>query len=212
MRRRLERAATFDRQGIAADAVDGGPECDEKARQVLHVRLGGGVAQHRGSARAHRRHQRVLGAGDARLVEKDVGALELALELVDVTDADLRAEALERQEVRVDAAATDHVAARRRERDASEPRQHRPGQQDRGADLFAQRRVERLRLGAARIDFHSIGPVPLHARPDVLQQRQERLNVANARDIVDTTRTVGEECRRENRKGRVLVAGGANRA
>src|SRR6266496_5067726 len=99
MRRRLERAATFDRQGIAADAVDGGPECYEKARQVLHVWLGGGVAQHRGSARSRRRHQRVLGAGDARLVEKDIGALELALELVHVTDADLRAEALERQEM-----------------------------------------------------------------------------------------------------------------
>src|SRR5206468_9432725 len=41
---------------------------------------------------------------------------------------------------------------------------------------------------------------------------EQRFHVANPRHVVDATGTVGEECRCENRKGRVLVAGGANRA
>ena len=93
--------------------LDLGAHGHQAAGQILHVRLAGGVAEH-GAALGHDRgHQRVLGAGDARLVEEDVVALELlGLELVAVAHHDRGAEMLEREEVGVDPAAADDVAAR----------------------------------------------------------------------------------------------------
>src|SRR5882672_2456098 len=212
VRRSRERRSALDRECVAADAVDGGAERNEKPREVLDVRLRRRVAQHRGAGRPHGSHQRVLGPRDARLVEKDVGAGELPLELVGVADSDGGAEPFERQEVRIDAPAADDVAARRRQRDASEARQHRPGKQDRGADLLAQGRIEGPRLGATRVYFDRVLPVPLDRRADVLQQGEQGFDVANAWHVVDAARAVGEESGRENGKGRVFVAGGPDRA
>ena len=52
-----------------------GAQRDEELRQILHVRLAGRVAEHRRAAGRGRDHQRVLRRRDARLVEKDIGAL-----------------------------------------------------------------------------------------------------------------------------------------
>ena len=64
----------------------------------------------------------------------------------------------------VDAAPADDVAAGRREGDAAEARQHRAGQQDRGADPGAERGIERLGLDALGVDAHGVGPDPLDRR------------------------------------------------
>ena len=53
------------------------PMRDEEVREVLHVRLAGGVAEDRRALGGDGRGERVLGGGDARLVEEDVGAAEL---------------------------------------------------------------------------------------------------------------------------------------
>ena len=57
--RRRERRATLDREGVGADAIDGGAEGHEKAREVLDVRLRRSVAQDGGAGCPHRGHQGV---------------------------------------------------------------------------------------------------------------------------------------------------------
>src|SRR4029453_5106739 len=57
-----------------ADPVDSRAHLDEELAEVLDVRLGCGVAEHRRAIRAHRGEDHVLRAGDAGLVEEDVGA------------------------------------------------------------------------------------------------------------------------------------------
>ena len=112
------------------------PMRHEEVRQVLHVRLGGGVAQDRRALRRDRRHERVLGGRHARLVEEDVGAPQLVgTELEPVGGRHRCAELLEGEEVRVDATAPDDVAAGRRQHDMAAAGQQRARQQDRGADL-----------------------------------------------------------------------------
>ena len=71
------RRAVHD-DGVGADALDLGAERDQEMREVLHMRLGGGVAQIGGAVGGDRRDQRIFGGGDARLVEEDVGAPQLA--------------------------------------------------------------------------------------------------------------------------------------
>ena len=89
-----------------------------EVREVLDVRLAGGVAQDRRALGRDRGHERVLGAGDARLVEEDVGAAQAAARGTRYasSSSNVGAELLEREEVRVDAAPADDVAARRRQR------------------------------------------------------------------------------------------------
>ncbi len=201
----------IDRHGVGADAVDGRAHRDEKAGEILHVWFRRDVAKHGGALRAHRRHQGVFGARDTGLIEKDVGATQLALERIRVADRNAGPEALKREKMRIDAPPSDDVAARRRQRHATEPRQHRPGEQNRRTNLLAERRIERPRFGCARVHLDRVRTMPLNRRANVLQQLEQRLDVANAGNVVDATGTVGEQGRRENRKGRVLVAGGADR-
>ena len=52
-------------------------ERDQEIGEVLHMRLGGGVAQVGRALGRDGRDQRVLGGGDAGLVEEDVGAVQL---------------------------------------------------------------------------------------------------------------------------------------
>ena len=132
--------------------------------EILHVRLAGRVAQHGSAFGQHRRHERVLGAGDARLIQEDVFSLELlGLELVTIAHHDRSAEVLQRQKMGVHPAAADHVAAGRRQGDLAESRQQRTGQQDRSADLGAERRVECLRLDASCVHPNRIGASPVGA-------------------------------------------------
>ena len=72
-----EGAAALDGVDVGADALDVRAQRVEEAGEVLHVRLGGGVAQDGAALGGHRGHEGVLGAGDAGLVEEDVGADEL---------------------------------------------------------------------------------------------------------------------------------------
>ena len=64
---------------VGADALDRRPHADEHAREVLDVRLGGGVADHRGAGRQRGRHERVLRAHHGRLVHEEVARLQAAV-------------------------------------------------------------------------------------------------------------------------------------
>ncbi len=118
MRAATDGLPAVDGDGVGSDPIDSRAQRAEKVREVLHVRLARGIAKDRRSARRGRRDQGVLGRGYARLIEKDVGAdKRLRAELELVVGSDVGTEPLERQEVRVEPATPDHVAAGRRERD-----------------------------------------------------------------------------------------------
>ena len=130
---------------VRADAVDLRAHRDEHPRQVLNVRLRRSVADHGRARRQRGRHQRVLGRHHRRLVHQEVAWLQPARrsrELDRRVDLDRRAERAHRVEVRVEAAAADHVAAGRRHRRAAEAREQRAGEQERGTDLLAELAVD----------------------------------------------------------------------
>ena len=115
--RAAERRRPVHDNRVGADALDLGAERDQEMREILHVRFGGGIAQIGGTVGGDRRDQRVFGGGDTRLVEEDVGALELrGTKLQPVRGGDGGAQLLEGQKMRVQTPPADHVAAGRRQR------------------------------------------------------------------------------------------------
>src|SRR5439155_6253312 len=95
-----ERRSAFDGERVSADALDTRTQGRQEARQILDVRLAGGVAERGPAAGGDRCHQGVLGRRDAGFVEENIGPGEtLRLELVGGADGDLRAQSLEREEM-----------------------------------------------------------------------------------------------------------------
>ena len=108
------------------------------------MRLAGRVPDHGLAGREDGGHDRVLGAGHARLVEEDVRAAQAVRpHLVAAVRLDLGAELRERVDVRVQAPPADHVAARRRDDRAPVAGEQRAREQHRGADARAEHLVER---------------------------------------------------------------------
>ena len=131
------------------------------------------------------------------------------------SNACVGAEPLEREEVRVEAAAADHVAARRRQLDLAAAREQRRGEQDRRANARAQRRVERRRAHRLRVNAQRVAGRPLGLRARGPHELDQRLEVADARHVLERDGLVGEQRGRDDRQGGVLVAArpdGARRA
>ena len=129
-----------DGEQVRADALDVGAHLHEHPREVLHVGLAGGVADHGLPGRQRGGHQGVLGRHHGGLVHEHVGGPQAARR----ARARCRARSprgahrAEGVEVRVQAPAADHVAPGRRHHGAPEAREQRPGEQERGADLLGQ--------------------------------------------------------------------------
>ncbi len=202
-----------DRQAVGADAVHLGADRGEEPGQVLHVRLARRVAEDRGALGGRGRGEGVFRSGDARLVEKNVGAAQrLRGEVKVAIAADHRAELLQREEVRVEATATDHVAAGRRQAHFPAPRQERRGEQDGRADARAQLGIECGGAHLPGVDDEGVARGPFGARAHGADELDERLHVADARDVLERDRLIREERCGDDGQRRVLVAGGANGA
>ena len=203
-----------DREHVRADTLDVAAHRIQEPAQVLDVRLAGGVSDDRCAARQYRRHDRVLGAGDGRLVEMHVGAGEAAGRPQPVLPRrlDIGAEGGEGHQMRIDSAAADHVAAGRRYLGRPEAGEQRAGQQDRRPDPRAQVGVQpRPRhLGRPHPDGVAVEPLDLH--PDVHEQGDHRLHVADPGDVLEGDRIGGEQARCQGRQRRVFVACRANGA
>ena len=157
-------------------------------------------------------HDRVLGAGHAGLVEEHPRADQRAFELVVLADRDPRAERVERVHVRVDATPADDVAARRGHDRLTAAGQQRPGEEDRGPNLAAQLLVQLVRRDLRCVDAHLVRARPLRVGSDVAQQRQHRVDVPDARDVLERDRLRGEHAAGEDRQRGVLVPGRAHAA
>ena len=129
--------------GVSADAFNLGAERDEKLGEVLNVWLAGSVAEHSGTGCCGGSDQRVLGGGDARLVEENIRPPEAVDAHVDhLAVGEAGAELLEGEEMCIESAPTNDVAARRRKRHLPTAREERRSEKDRRPDLRAQRRIE----------------------------------------------------------------------
>jgi len=95
------------------------------------MRFACGVLNNGLAFREHRSHDRVLGCGDRRFVKEDLHPDKLVrAEREDSVNLNLGAERTESEEVGVQAAPTDHVAARWRHLDFSGSGKKRAREQD----------------------------------------------------------------------------------
>src|SRR6266850_2292759 len=206
------RRAVHD-DGVGADALDLCAERDQEMREVLHMRLGGGVAQERGAVGGDRCDQRVFGGGDARFIEEYVGALQLGrAEFQPVRRGDGGAQLLEGKEMRVEASPADDIAAGRRQRHLAAAGQQRPGQQDRGADPRAEFGIE---IGGANflgVDRQRVACLPLGGSTDRADQFDQRFGIADARYVFQRDRMLGEQGGGDDRQRGILVAGRLDRS
>ena len=174
--------------------------------QVLHVRLGSGVADDGVALGQHGGHDGVFGAGDAHLVEQDIGAVQAVaahLEVV-VVELDLGAQCLQRQQVRIDAAPADAVAAGQGHGGAAEAAEHRAGQQHGAADLLEQIGAQLGELGVLRAKAQR-GALVFDGHAHFREQEQHRAHVADARHVVQGDALFAEQHGRQDRQGGVLV-------
>ena len=177
------------------------------------MRLGGRVAQIGDAVGGDRRDQRVLGCGDARLVQKHVGTGELCrAEFEPVGRGDLGAQLFEREHMRVQTAAADDVAAGRRQHHFAAAGEQGAREQDRGADADAELGVEIGGADALGVDMKRIAGGPFRRRADRADQLDQRLGVADPRHVLQRYRMLGEQGGGDDRQRRILVAGRLDRA
>ena len=119
------------------------------------------------------------------------------------------AERAEGVEVRVQPAAADHVAAGRRHQRRAEAGQQRAGDQERGADALGERRR------STSVAAHVVGlqrdrvvVAPLDAHAEVGEQREHRLDVADARHVVQHDLLVGEQAAASSGRAAFLLPAG----
>ena len=147
--------------GVGADALDLRAERHEEIGEVLHMGLGGRVAQIGDALGGDRRDQGILRRGDARLVQEHVRAGELGRSKFEpVGRGDLCPQLLQRQHMRVQTAAADDVAARRRQHHFAAAGEQGPGEQDGGADAHAELGVEIGGADALGMDVKRIAGRP----------------------------------------------------
>ncbi|MGY4432401.1 hypothetical protein ACVWWO_004878 [Bradyrhizobium sp. F1.13.1] len=169
---------------LVADALDLSAERDQEVGEVLHMRLGRGVAQIGGAFGGDGRDQRVLGRGHAGLVQEHVGAGQLrSAEFEPVGRGDLGSQLLECEDMRVEPAAADDVAAGRRQHHFAAAGEQGAREQDRGADADAQVRIEIGGADALGVNMKRIAGGPFRGSADRADQFDQRLGVTDPRHV-----------------------------
>jgi hypothetical protein len=126
-------------------------------------------------------------------------------ELVASVVLDRRTELRERMDVRVEPAAPDHVTTGRRHARAAEAREQRAGEQERCANPVRELLVD-LVGHVVRVHANVVRTGPPHVGPKLREQVEHGLDVADARNVREHDRLVGQQARCENRQRTVLVA------
>ena len=203
---------SLDAEDVRLDPFDLRAERDQKATEVLDMRLAGRIPDHRLALGEHRRHDHVLRGHHAGLVEEDgLAAKPSRAHLVAPVDRDLCPQLGQPVNVRVEAAAADHIASGRRHGDAAEAGQKRTCKQERRPDAAAELLVELGLVNVRRIDTNVVLGRQLDIRADVREQLDHRLDVADPRNVRQLYGLGGERTRRQDRQRAVLVARSANR-
>jgi hypothetical protein len=177
----------------------------QQLAKVLDVRLRRRISQDRRPLGQRGRHDGILRARHARLVQKDLFPTELAAQHELVTQLHLGPELLQRIEMCVQPSATDHVAAGRRQHHLAHPRQHRAGQQDRGTNPGDQVGLERCGVNVSGVQRQRTGARPLEAHAERFEQLEHGMHVPDIRYIRQLDRLIREQRRRHHRQSGVLV-------
>ena len=200
-------------EDVRLDALDVGAERAEEAAEVLHVRLAGRVADRRLALGERRGHDDVLGRHDARLVEEDACAADaLGTHLVRVARLDLDAQLREAVDVRVEPAPADDVAARRRDDRGACANEQRACEQERCPHPRAQLGIELRLANVGGVDADVVRADPLDVGAEVVDQREHRVDVPDARDVVQHDRLGRHHTRGQDGQHAVLVARGGHAA
>ena len=201
------------RELVRADAGDPRAQRVEEAAEPLHVRLAGRVQDDGGAQGDRGRHHRVLGGGDAHLVEEDLGAPEAAIEGEAQREPrlDPGPQRAEGEQVGVDAPPSDPVAAGSGQRDPAGPGEQARRQQHRAAELGHHGRIGVAGLEPARVEPHRARLLHGDAHAQVAQPFEQRGHVADARDVVDDHLAPREQAGGEDGQRLVLVAGRGDR-
>ena len=146
----VQLGGAVDGQHVGADALDVGAHLHEHAREVLDVRLAGGVADDRRARACAAAASSAFSVAitDGSSMKTSPARSPRGRAQVDVAAVlEGRAERGEGVEVRVQAPAADDVAAGRRHAHAAEAREQRAGEQERGADALRQLAVDDRLVG-----------------------------------------------------------------
>ncbi len=202
----LEPIGAVDGDRVRADAHHPRAHLHERDAELLDVRLARGVADHGTAGREHGGHQGVLGRGDRRLVEKDVGSFEPARVQAIPTrgDVELGPKRAEREKVGVVPAPPQDIAAGQAELHLLVAREERAREQQRGPDLAREcaGHVHGLEL-AGDADGALVELLDLGAkRADDLEHPA---HVSDPRDVMKSDRLIGEQARRDQRERFVLI-------
>lgn len=143
------------------------------------------------------------------LVHEDLAGAEAGrrAQLDPARPVDAGAEVGEGVEVGVEAAAADEVAAGRRHLGGAEACQQRPREQERRADLTGELLVDHRSADAGGAELDAVVSDPVDRDPEVLEQGDLRLGVADARHAVQQYLLLGQQAGGEDRQGGILVAG-----
>ena len=107
--------------------------------------------------------------------------------------------------MRVVASPADHVASGTPQPDSLVATEQRPSEEQRGADLFRERRRN---FGAAQRSGHPHGVTIefFDLRAERAHDLDHAAHIADPRNVTERHRIVGQQARRDQRKGLVLVA------
>ncbi len=186
----------LDVQCVRADVADFAPQGVDQVTQFLDMRLGSGVAQDGLAFGGGCGHDGVFGGGHAGFIEQDVGTVEFfggeVEQALGAAVVHVGAHRFQRQDVRIHAAASDHIATRRRQVQFAAARQHRPGQQNRGADVAADRRVQPVRAHLTGVHPPAVIPHRLYRNTHAGQQLAHGEYIADLRHVVQHHWLVGQ--------------------
>src|SRR4029078_981421 len=116
----------------------------------------------------------------------------------------------QREKVRVEPSAADHVSSRRRKKDLPASREKRRGEQNRRANLRAQTRIEIACSQFVRFYPKCIRRGPLRFRAYRLDELDQCLDVTDVRHVLEIHRLLLQESGSNYWQLRVLVAGRRN--
>ena len=149
---------TFDRQHVGSDVADLCSHLVEHIAKLLDMRFGSGVPQHSCTFCLDSGHNSVFGGGYGGFIHQDVAAFHplFDLKVILTVIIGVCSQFYKGENVCVDPAPSDHIAARRGQNETAAAGAHRTGQQDGGTDSPAHIRIKIGRLHIFRLDLPGV--------------------------------------------------------
>ena len=198
----------FDLQHIGADSVDPGPHLAEEHGQVDDMRLAGRIVDGGDAVGCGGGHHQVLRSGHGWHVEVDGGAFEAvgARDILTPLELDTGAHQTQPDEMLLDAAHTDVVAARLCHAGLAAPGQQRTHQEEGGAHPVRHRGQHLAPGQPLGVDLKLLGIEPADLDAHSFQEAHHGRHVLDPRHVLEPAFLLGEQAGGKDGKDRVLGA------